>query len=139
MHATSEELPLTAVLVWPRDAKSRTILRARLEADRGTQPLDPEDTLDELMGIVFRIKRFFDLNLGLVSAATVLFLALVVLLTLRIRQREIDTLLKIGCSRMTVIRIQAFELAMVLAMGLILAAALALAIYLWITARPPTL
>ena len=139
VHATAAELPLTAVLVWPRDAKSGTILRARLLASERTQPLDPEDTLGELMGIVFRVKRFFDLNLGLVSVATVLFLILVVLLTLRIRQREIDTLLKIGCSRGTVIRIQALELGIVLAMGLILAAGLALAIYLWGTARPPTL
>jgi putative ABC transport system permease protein len=139
VHATAAELPITAVLVWPRDAKSGTILRARLKASEAAQPLDPEETLSELMGIVFRVKRFFDLNLGLVSMATVLFLVLIVLLTLRIRRREIDTLLKIGCSRGTVAQIQAVELGIVLAMGLFLAAGLALSIYLWITARPPVL
>ncbi len=124
-HGDPAAFPLTAVLVWPTDPKSGTILKGRYAVSETAQMLTPSAAIDELLGFVFQIKRFFDANFVLVAAATGLFLALIVLLTLRIRQREILTLTRIGCSRFTVLRLQATELLIVLAAGVLLAGALA--------------
>ncbi len=123
-HGDPHTFPLTAVLVWPRDAKSKTILKGRYAVSKTAQMLEPEKVIAELMGFVFRIKRFFDANFVLVIIATALFLALIVLLSLRIRKREMETLMKIGCSRFTVFGLQAAELTIVLAAGLLLAGVL---------------
>jgi hypothetical protein len=46
--------------------------------------------------LVFRIKRFFDANAALVGVATGLFLLLVVLLSVRLRRPEMETLFRLG-------------------------------------------
>lgn len=135
-HGGPELLPLTAVLVIPHDPKSRTILQARLENSERVQPVPPTIVLNELLELVFRIKKFFDANLILVSLATVLFLTLIVLLSLRVRRREMETLFKIGCSRGTVFWLWATELGLVLGAGLVLAAGMAAAAY-WFLAQGP--
>jgi putative ABC transport system permease protein len=124
-HGDPATFPLTAILAWPRDPKSGTILKGRYAVSETAQMLTPSAVVAELLGFVFRVKRFFDANFVLVTAATALFLTLIVLLTLRIRQREILTLTRIGCSRFTVLRLQATELFIVLATGALLAGAIA--------------
>lgn len=123
-HGGAESLPTTAIVVVPPDEKSGTILKARLQ--KSALPLVPDQALAELMDIVFRVKRFFDTNLAVVLLATSLFLVLVILLSLRVRQREFETLFRIGCRRSTVLRIQGAELTIVIGSGLAVAALLAL-------------
>ena len=100
--------------------------------------LDPEEALTELMEVMFRVKRFFDINLALVSLSTALFLSLIVLLSIRVRQREIETFFKIGCARLTVFRIQAVELTIILAAGVMLGTGLAGVLY-FVVSRGPLL
>ena len=69
--------------------------------------------LEEMMEIVFRVKRFFDVNFVMVLVSTLLFLVLVILLSLRIRQREFQTLHKIGCAASTVLAMQAAEVVLI--------------------------
>ena len=78
---------------------------------------------DELFGLVFRAKRFFDAQVALVALSTVLFLSLIVLLSIRLRASERETLYKIGCSRGTVAWMHVFELAIVFALSAALAGA----------------
>jgi putative ABC transport system permease protein len=78
-----------------------------------------------MLGLVFKVKRFFDVNYALVAASTVLFLALTILLSLRLRRREMQTMFQLGCSRGTVFWLQASELLIVLAFSLIFALILA--------------
>ena len=128
MHAEPGDLPLSAVIVVPRDRKSGTLIKARYQQSETRSMLVPEEVVAELMGLVFKIKRFFDANLALITGSTVLFLMLVVLLSRRIRQREMETLFKIGCGRSTAIALQAAELAIVVVIGLGLAGVLAAAV-----------
>jgi len=116
-HGDPDGFPITAVLVWPKDARARTLLKARYGVSKTAQILVPTAVIEELMGFLFRLKRFFDANVVLVSVATGLFLALIVLLSLRIRERERETLRKIGCSRMTTFWLQTTELGLVIAGG----------------------
>jgi len=86
--------------------------------------LVPARVIEELMGIVFQVKRFFDANFALICLVTLLFMVLVVMLSLRIRKREMETMFRIGCSRTTVFRLQIAELCIVLFISLMLAGAL---------------
>ncbi|MGE3166042.1 MAG: hypothetical protein AB7O52_14140 [Planctomycetota bacterium] len=135
-HGGADSLPLTSILLSPRDAKAATILKGRLLASKNAQPLVPTESLAELLDIVFQVKRFFDAHLVMVSAATVLFLVLVILLTVKVRQREIDTLFKLGCSRARVAQILATELCLVIGAGVLLAASGAGLVY-WILRTYP--
>jgi len=133
-HAEPSELPLTATIVRPLDQKSATLLKARYNLSEAHRMLVPEEVVAELMGLVFKVKRFFDANFALISVSTGLFIALVVLLSRRIRKREMETMAKIGCSRLTAFWLQAAELAIVLVISLGLAGTLAVAA-LWVVPR----
>lgn len=134
-HGDPSERPLTAVLVWPDDDKGRTLLRGRYRVHETAQLLVARDVVDELLGYVVQAKRFFDANALLVAVATGLLLGLVVLLTVRARRREFDTLAKIGCARGTVIAIVAVEFGIVCVAGVGLAlAAAAVVVRVWLSA-----
>lgn len=127
-HATPDQLPVSAIIVEPFDLKSGTLLKARYNLSETQRILVPLDVVQELMHLVFRIKRFFDANFVLISVSTGLFIALVVLLSYRLRKREMETMHKIGCSRSTVFWLQAAELAIVLTMSLVVSVAVSLAL-----------
>ena len=124
-HAEPDELPITAILIWPRDEKSRALLLGRFTADNSVaQILGSVEVVREMLELVFKVKRFFDANFALVAASTGMFLALTILLSLRLRRREMQTLFQIGCSRGTVVWLQASELMIVLLMSLVVAVVL---------------
>jgi putative ABC transport system permease protein len=125
-HAEPDELPLSTIIVRPRDPKSATLLKARYNVSETHRMLVPAEVVEELLGLVFRVKRFFDANFALIAVSTGLFIALVVLLSQRIRQREMETMFKIGCSRMTTFWLQAAELAIVLLISVVLAGVLSI-------------
>jgi putative ABC transport system permease protein len=124
-HGAADEFPLTSFLVLPRDERAGTILKGRFRVSTTAQVLEPIQVVEELLGLVFQVKRFFDANVLLVSVATALLLGLVFLLTLRVRRRELETLAKIGATRATIVRILATEWAVLLLAGVGLAALLA--------------
>jgi putative ABC transport system permease protein len=128
-HGDPKTFPVTAVLVWPKSEKGRTLLKAHYGASKTARIIVPTAVVEELMGFLFRLKRFFDANVVLVTAATGLFLTLIVLLSLRIRKRERETLYKIGCSRATMFWLQSAELGMIVLAGIVLAVLLALAFF----------
>lgn len=125
-HAEAGELPVTAMVVWPHDEKSRALLLGRYHFEAATaQALGATEVVEEMLGLVFKVKRFFDVNYALVAASTGMFLALTILLSLRLRRREMQTLFQLGSSRGTVFWLQASELLIVFAFSLIAALALA--------------
>ncbi len=129
-HGGMDGFPLTSVIVLPDSDKSATVLKARYSMSPTEQMLVPLRVIEELMGIVFQVKRFFDANFALICLATLLFMVLVVMLSLRIRKREMETMFRIGCSRLTVFRLQVAELCIVLLISLALAGVLS-GLLLW--------
>ena len=104
------------------DAKAEALLRGRyLGPEVRLQLLVPRAVVDELFGLVFRIKRFFDANAALVAVSTGLFLGLVVVLSLRLRRAEMETMHRIGCARGVMFRLVAIELAVIGLTGALLA------------------
>ena len=65
------------------------------------------------MGLVFRVKKFFDANAILVTVSTLLLLFLVVVLSIRLRAGEMATMFKIGCGKGTILSLILAELLIV--------------------------
>ncbi len=126
-HVEHDQLPLTAAIVVPRDDRARTMLKGRYRVAEGQQLLEPVAVVEEVTGFVMRLKAFFDANVLLVLAATVVFLGLVVLLSVRVRQREFETLSRIGCARATVVRIVGLEFGLIVVAAIACAAIIAFA------------
>ncbi len=113
-HGDPAIYPVTAVIALPNDEKSGTILRGRyLTKDANYQIAEPDDVIDGLLENIFRIKNVLDAVIAVVGFATVLAIILVFSLSLRLRQREISTIFKLGCSRMTIARLLASEIAII--------------------------
>jgi putative ABC transport system permease protein len=123
-HGDPRTFPVTAILAVPKDLKSDTLLRGRFRGEHSLeQILVPVSVVEELMGLVFRVKRFFDANTVVISVSTLLFLTLVVLLSVRLRRREMEVMFRLGCSRGMMVRLQAAELALIGTASLLLSLA----------------
>ncbi len=133
-HADPEDLPLTSVIALPHDKKSQTLLEGRYDGDDATaQILRPSRIVDEMMAMVFKIKRIFDAAMVVIAVATALFLILVLLLSFRLRQNEMLTMFKLGCSRMTIFWLQTAEVVVIVAVSALLAGMLTLITLPWAT------
>jgi len=114
-HGDTSVYPITAVIAVPFDAKSGTILQGRyLSKEEFQQIVRPAEVIDGLLRNIFRIKNVLDAVISIVALATILAIILVFALSLRLRQREIKTIFKLGCSRMTVVRLVTAEILLII-------------------------
>ena len=120
-HGDPKALPLASLIIAPASDRSRTQLKGHYALSKTTQLLEPIGVVNDLLAIVFQVKRFFNASFGLVLLMTTLFLILVVMLTLKLRSRERETLWRMGCGRWTTFSMQACELLLLVAVGLGLA------------------
>ena len=120
-HRDEDDMPLSAVLVWPMTDKDRTLMLSRINGQPTVQALVPARVMDELMGLVLRIKRLFDANALLVGVSVALLIGLVVALSLKLREAERRTLHKLGCARWLVVQMLTAEMLIVLGGAVVLA------------------
>ena len=117
-HGSTDEFPVTALIVVPDDEKAEALLLGRyLRDDATAQMSEPIVVVEELMDLVFRVKQFFTANAILISLSTTLLLLLVILLSIRLRKGEMETMFKIGCGRGTMISLILAELVIVSAIA----------------------
>jgi putative ABC transport system permease protein len=111
-HGDPSGHPLTAVIAVPDDEKSGTILRGRYlsESEEKYQIVKPRDVINGLLQNIFRIKNVLDGVILIVGSATILAIILVFSLSLRLREQEIQTIFKLGCSRLTIARLLGAEI-----------------------------
>jgi len=111
LHGDAINFPLTAVLALPYDEKAGTILQGRyLEKEMPYQIVRPKEVIDTLMANIFKIRNVLDAVILLVGSATLLALVLVFSLSRRLREKEIDVISKLGCSRATIAKLLSAEL-----------------------------
>ena len=126
-HGELAGYPVTAVIAVPRDDKSRVLLMGRYQApDESGQIVLPVAVMDDLLDTILTVQSYVVAAIGTVAVATLATAALVFLLSLRLRRREIETLVKIGGSRRSVAAMLVSEVVVVLALGLLVAGALTL-------------
>jgi putative ABC transport system permease protein len=119
-HGDESELPLSSVLVLPGTDKDRTLITSRYNASAQYQALRPAQVMNELMGLVLRIKKLFDANTALVGLAVVLLIGLVIALSMKLREAERKTLHKLGCGKWLIVQTQVVELSIVLIGALVI-------------------
>jgi putative ABC transport system permease protein len=130
-HGDPEDYPLSAVLAVPEDERAAALFRGHyLEGGSPHHVVRPRDTIGELLENIFRVKRLLQGIMGVVSGATLLALVLVFALSLRLRQRELETLFKLGAARGTVTRLVLAEIVTIAA-----AAAALCGMFLWLVSR----
>ena len=121
-HGSAEDYPISAVIAVPHDQKSGTILMGRYQSpDDPTQILRPTAVIDDLLATVFTVQNFVVAGMLLVGLAALATAALVFILSLRLRKREIETMAKIGGSRVRVAGVLVTEVAVVVLMSVVLA------------------
>ena len=122
LHEEEDDMPLSAVLVFPSTKKAGTLFQTRLNQEGELQALTPRLVVADLLSFVFRIKRFLDVVAMMLLATTVLFTGLVLWLSTRLRADEFRVLDAMGCARWTVVRLAGGEVVLLAALGLGLAA-----------------
>jgi putative ABC transport system permease protein len=123
--------PLSAVIAVPNDEKAGVILQGRyLDPDERSQIVRPVDVMDDLLATILTVRGFVVAAVLLVGAATVATAVLVFLLSLRLRQREMETMVKIGAARGRIAAMLLAEVLGVLVVGGMLAGGLT-----WLTGR----
>jgi len=126
-HGDLAGYPLTAVIAVPNDDKSGVILRGRYTDEGATsQIVRPVTVIDELLDTILTIQQFIVAAVIIVGLATVATAALVFMLSLRLRRREIDTMLKIGGSRPRVASMLLAEVAIVIVLSGLIASVITL-------------
>ncbi len=112
-HGDPDELPVSAIVVLPKDAKSEAILSGRYQSGKEVQMLRPADVMDGLVQTLFRVERVVVAALMLVAGASLLVALLVFGLSFRLRRAEFGTLADIGVSAGTLRLAKAAEVCIV--------------------------
>jgi putative ABC transport system permease protein len=124
-HGLIGGFPISAVIANPHDQKSGTILMGRYESpDESVQILQPTAVIDELLGTIFTVQNFVVAGMLLVGMAALATAVLVFALSLRLRKREIETMAKIGGSKLRVAGVLVTEIAVVVLASVVLAGVL---------------
>jgi putative ABC transport system permease protein len=99
-HGDPASFPITGIMVVPHDERTSSLLMGEyLDPKEPMQIVRPLEVMEELLRFVFRAKRFFDAQSTLVGLATLILLGLIMALSARLRQREMETLFKMGANR----------------------------------------
>jgi putative ABC transport system permease protein len=99
LHGDADELPISSMLVFPRDARAHDQLLGDAVLAPDLQAIRPVEVVRTVLDIVLRLRDGLLTYFALVAASTLLFFGLVVALTLRLRRAEIELMARLGCSR----------------------------------------
>ncbi|UCG79726.1 MAG: hypothetical protein JSV60_07005, partial [Desulfobacterales bacterium] len=121
-HGDISAFPITAVIAVPPDRKASTLLQGKyLGAEEMVQIVRPLNIIDELLETVISVRSYVVMAVIIVGFSTLLTTVLVFMLSLRLRQREILTMHRIGGSRRRIFSILAAEIVVTAFTGLCLA------------------
>jgi putative ABC transport system permease protein len=121
-HGNPDGFPVDAILAAPKDRKSGILLRGRYEEEGMTiQMLVPSEVVNEILETMFSIRDYVILGSIGVGIATLLTAALVFILSIRLRRREIETIRKIGGSSQRLIGVLVSEILLVVFGGVVIA------------------
>ena len=94
----------------PQSEKTLALTLSFYQQNDRLQALKSLKTVREMMGMVMRMRQFLDANYALIITAMLVLLGLIVTLSRQIRQKEMETMFLLGCSRRAVLSLQTTEL-----------------------------
>ena len=113
-HGDPKSFPLTAIIASPEDDKSMAMTLSHYQHNDRLQALKSLKTVHEMMGMVARVRQFLDSNYVLITTAMLALLGLIITLSRKIRQKEMETLFLLGCSQRKIAELQIYELLILL-------------------------
>jgi putative ABC transport system permease protein len=126
LHGDLDELPLSALLIVPRDPRSHDQLLGDLAMRDDLAAVRPSQVVGALLAVVVEARRSLNLVFLLAGLSTLALAALVIDLGVRSRQAELALMVRLGASAATVRSVVAAEaLLLLLAAALLTTAALA--------------
>ena len=131
LHADEAHLPLSGILMMPDSLKSGTLLLSRLNAGKMLQAAVPRAVVEDLLAYVFRLRALVDGISLVLCLLTAVLIGMVTALSIRVRARELETLRRIGVARTTIAAMFAWEIALLLLTGLLIASLGVAAVAAW--------
>ncbi len=126
-HGEKKDFPVTAAIVLPKNEKSSTLLRGRyLSQKEPVQLVSPREVMRNLLATIFTVQSYLIAAVLIVGLATLATAILVFMLSLRLRRREITTMVKIGGSKRRIAALMVSEIVAVLVLSVLLAGGLTL-------------
>jgi putative ABC transport system permease protein len=120
-HGDPQRLAVTAALVVPKDDRAGTILLGRHAAQsEGPQLVRPGTVVQGLIETIFRIKTVLDAVTLVVGLATLLTVVVIFMLSWRLREKELVTVFRLGCSRGAIAGFVIAEIFLIAAASLVL-------------------
>lgn len=124
-HGEQSDFPITSIIAVPNSDKDEALLMGRyLSNDEGSQILKPNKVIEKLLASIFKIKGFLDSVFFVVAISTILLLGLVIMLSLRLRSSEIQTMYRIGSSKFKIAELLVFEIGIIFIISIMLSAIL---------------
>ncbi|MEK7483324.1 MAG: hypothetical protein AABZ60_03225 [Planctomycetota bacterium] len=102
-HGDPDTFPITALIFVPGSEKARVVIQGLLNLEKDLQAVSPAHVISEFLEIIFQIKKLLHLYFVLVIISTILLFTLVLFLSLRLREREFQTIQRMGGSRGTIV------------------------------------
>lgn len=133
-HGEQAGFPVTAVIVVPHSDKDEALLMGRyISKGETSQIVKPDKVIKNLLESIFKIKGFLDSIFFIVAISTILLLGLVVMLSLRLRSREIQTMYRIGSSKFKIAELLGFEIGIIFIISLVFSTILITATIRYVT------
>ncbi len=117
-HGDLDSFPVSAALVFPRDAREEALLLAEREEERVVL-VEPDKVIERLLDTLFRIRDILAWVLALALTVTSLTVLFILALTVRMRRRESLTLHKIGGSASLTLILTGIELLVLFCLSLV--------------------
>lgn len=120
-HGDPGELPLTSIIVIPKDERAGIITAGRINARGDYSAYRPASVMEEFFGLIFAINKIFNSYFILVMSAVSCFIAIIILLSARLRRDEFKTIQTLGGSRFVACKLFLCEYSILLVGSLLLA------------------
>ena len=114
LHGTPDELPVGAVLVFPRDRAAHDIALGDFAVDPAWQAVRPRVVVGAILDIVLRLRDAMTAGFGLLAVSTAALSAVILLLGLRLRAPELTLMRRIGAAPGTLAAVVVTEVVLVL-------------------------
>ena len=126
-HGDQADFPISAVIAVPHSQKSATLLQGKyLAKDERVQIVQPSRVMDELLETILTVQSYVVASIVVIGCSTLMTTILVFMLSLRLREREIEAMHRIGASKSKVVAMLSAEVVVVLLIGVSLALGLTL-------------
>lgn len=113
LHGDESEMPLSSVLVFPRNQQSHDILLGHFALSEQVQAMKPSKVVDDILEIVLQIQQGLTVYFVALFLSTTAFFVLVLGLSLQLRRTELELIRRIGGSKATIRNMIAAELSLV--------------------------